>query len=200
MNHFKRLGFGLGLIVAGLFYYSLSRNQGIEMARQELQIENSNSQKYPLQEDNRTYNNQRPTHLSRGSAEKKKDLKEILSYVGKRVASTTTPLPLEYVAETEFFPVDESYNRYEMTTLFREDCAGNCIYVRGEGGVTKIQLKEGEAMTLYDPAFPELCFKLIGRNVWVDVDENGEINAWGRGIDDGQSILEEAFQQREECR
>lgn len=93
---------------------------------------------------------------------------------------------------TETFYVGDTTEK-DLFNLFRSDCLGRCIYVRGEDdNISKHLVADGQSEPLlwYDHDWsqtPEGDARFQGDNFWLYVDQYGELKGYGTGLDEKRS-------------
>ncbi len=93
---------------------------------------------------------------------------------------------------TETFYVGDAPEK-DLFNLFRSDCLGRCIYIRGEDeNISKHLVAEDqpEPLLWYDSEWsqtPEGGARFQGDNFWLYVDQYGELKGYGTGLDEKRS-------------
>lgn len=126
----------------------------------------------------------KPTYSKRIGAEPQQKPQNQVPFTGYKLIHESQPAETFYVGDTP---------EIDLFDMFKSDCLGRCIYVRGEdGNISKHLVAEGQSEPLlwYDHDWSQTgdgSARFQGNNFWLYVGQDGKLKGWGTGLDEKKS-------------
>ena len=180
----------LGVIGAGLvWYHSLKPSEPVALLERTYSARGQTDSISVASPDNYFGSQPTPSPLSLSSSHRRVDLSALVRLLSTGAAQNSA---LGYEGTVEQFPVSDDVAYSDLNDLFREDCVGRCLYVKGtDGNVTKLRLRSDSLLEVYDPTF-DTCLNLGDRNTWIYLDDQGQVNSYGLGQESSHSKISDA--------